>query len=248
VFGVSGERRNMAINTRPTVVVIVPAGGRGDRMGGDVPKQYLPLAGKPVLWHTLAAFEASDWVDRLVLVLRPDDMEHCRRHVLEPGGFSKVAQVVEGGDERFSSVQAGLELTKAADEVVLVHDAVRPFFCDGLLQRVVEAAASYGAAVPGLPLKETVKRVGQGVIEATLERHTLYGAQTPQGFHRDILLKAYDLLDQRRNITDDAMLVEAAGYKVHLVEGEEDNIKITTPLDLEWATWRLGSRKKKEIE
>lgn len=226
-------------NTRPQVVVIVPAGGRGTRMGADLPKQYLPVGGRPLLWHTLAAFERSSWVDRLILVLRPDDMDLCRREVLEPGGFAKVQRLVGGGAERHASVRAGLEESDAADEVVLVHDAVRPFFGDGLLRRVVEAAAESGAAVPGLPLKETVKRVRAGHVEATVDRTTLYGAQTPQGFRREVLLDAHRRAGGLAHITDDAMLVEETGHPVRLVEGEEDNIKVTTPADLAWAAWYL---------
>ena len=208
-------------------------------MGAERPKQYLPLGGRPLLWHTLEAFERSRWVDRLILVLRPEDMDLCRREVLEPGHFGKVQGVVEGGAERHASVLAGLGETAAADEIILVHDAVRPFFDDGLLRRVVEAAAECGAAVPGLPLKETVKRAVDGQVEATVDRKALFGAQTPQGFRREVLRQAYGRVAQTARITDDAMLVEESGHPVRLVEGAEQNIKITTPEDLAWAAWHL---------
>jgi 2-C-methyl-D-erythritol 4-phosphate cytidylyltransferase / 2-C-methyl-D-erythritol 2,4-cyclodiphosphate synthase len=222
---------------RPRVVVIIPAGGTGRRMGGELPKQYLPLGEKPLLWHTLERFERSAWVDGIVLVVRPEDAEICRSKVLEDGRFVKVRELVPGGGERWESVLFGLQRTAPEDEIVLVHDAVRPFVSEDLLKRVVEAAVECGAAIPALPVKETVKVVAEGYIVRTPDRAELRSAQTPQGFRRDLLLDAYGGMVDGESVTDDAMLVESMGQSVRVVEGDGDNLKITTPGDLAWASW-----------
>lgn len=231
--------------TRPGVVAVLPAGGKGRRMGGELPKQFLPLEGRPLLWHTLRAFERSRWVDRVVVVLQPEDMAYCRRCVLEQGDCTKVGALVAGGHERFASVRAGLQALKKEDELVLVHDAVRPFVDEALIGRIVEAVQRSGAAIPGLPLKETVKQADGGRVDRTLDRSQLYGAQTPQGFWRELLLRAYEDLPAS-GVTDDAMLVERLGHPVEIVPGDERNIKVTTPLDLAWARWLLDNKPHQE--
>ena len=222
------------------VTAIVPAGGRGERMGSDQPKQYLSLGGRPVLWHVLAHLEASPSITDIVLVLRPEDFDHCRQEVLEPGGFAKVRAVVPGGDQRRESVYLGLQRSVA--DIVLIHDAVRPFFSQALLARVIEATREYGAALPGLQVIETIKEVAEGRVIGTPQREKLWRAQTPQGFDRKLLQRAHDEAGSDREATDDAMLVEQLGHVVHIVEGEADNLKITTPEDLAWAEWVLRER------
>ena len=225
---------------KPRVIAIIPAGGQGKRMGSETPKQYLPLRGRPLLWHTLRCFEESRRVCGIVLVVRPEDVDYCSSQVLEGQNFHKVRELVPGGSARWESVSAGLQRTTPEDEIVLVHDAVRPFIADQLLGRIIEATIEHGAAIAGMPVKETVKVVKEGYIVQTPERATLWSAQTPQGFRRKLLLEAYAHMPDGGAVTDDAMLVENLGHPVWIVEGDYQNVKITTPDDLIWAEWHLA--------
>lgn len=209
-------------------------------MGGDVPKQYLPLGGQSVLWRTLMCFEAHPLIEGMVLVLHRDDMDYCRRNVLQGTGFTKMRALVEGGSQRSESVRAGLAETALDDEIVLVHDAVRPFVSRELVDRVITAAIAVGAALPALPVKETIKVVENGAVASTPTRASLWAAQTPQAFRRDVLVRAYGAANDAAAATDDAMLVEALGEPVQVVEGDEANIKLTTPADLAWAEQHLA--------
>lgn len=215
------------------VVAIIPAAGQGRRMGGEVPKQYLPLEGHPLLWHTLAALERSPLIQALILVVRPEDRSFAGQVA---GDFAKVRGLVAGGGERGDSVRAGLGATTPDDGIVLVHDAVRPFASPALIERVVAAAREWGAAVPALPVRETIKVVDDGRVVETPLRARLWGAQTPQGFRRSLLLEACEKYSGQP-ATDEAILVEQLGHPVRVVEGEAANIKITTPEDLAWAGW-----------
>ena len=217
-------------------VVIIPAAGRGRRMGGEVPKQYLPLAGRPLLWHTLAALERSPLVEALILAVRPEDQAYAATLAAD---FPRVRSLVAGGEERADSVRAALAATTPADELILVHDAVRPFVSPALLERVVEATSQRGAAVPALPVRETIKVVEAGQVIETPPRSRLWAAQTPQGFRRSLLLEAFGRPSAGGLATDEAMLVEQLGYPVQVVAGEAANLKVTTPEDLDWAEWWL---------
>ena len=223
-------------------VALVVAGGKGVRMGGDVPKQYRVLGDKPVLWHALSSFERSEYIDAIVLVVGAEDIEYCRREILGRGGFTKVRSLVPGGREREDSVRAGLEATREEDALVLVHDAVRPFVSQELIERVVLAAERWGAAVPTQPVVETIKVVEEEWISATPERHTLQAAQTPQGFRRALLYRAHSQ-GQGMGATDDAMLVERLGESVRTVVGAEENRKLTTPADWAWATQYIAENR-----
>lgn len=222
------------------ITAIVPAAGQGQRMGADRPKQYLPLGGRPVLWHVLARLEASPLVTDIVLVVRREDMDYCRRELSESGDVTKIAALVSGGAERSESVYQGLQETRA--DMVLVHDAVRPFISEELLERVVAATREHGAALPALPVVETIKEVADGRIVGTPRRERLWQAQTPQGFDRKLLLRAYHAAGSDAVATDDAALVERLGHVVCVVPGEADNRKLTTPEDLAWAEWRIRAR------
>ncbi len=223
-----------------SITAIIPAAGRGQRMGAGQPKQYLPLGGRPVLWHVLAGLEASPLVADIVLVVRREDMDYCRRQLSESGGFAKVAALVPGGAERSESVYRGLQETRA--DMVLIHDAVRPFISAGLLERVVAATREHGAALPALPVVETIKEVADDRVVGTPHRERLWQAQTPQGFDRELLLRAYHAAGSDAMATDDAALVERLGHTVCVVPGEADNRKLTTPEDLAWAEWRVRTR------
>ena len=222
------------------ITAIVPAGGRGQRMGGNRPKQYLPLGGRPLLWHALARLEASPLVTDIVLVVRGADLDPCRRQLSERGGFAKIAALVPGGAERSASVYRGLQETHA--DMVLVHDAVRPFISEELLERVVAATRAHGAALPALPVVETIKEVMGERVVGTPQRERLWQAQTPQGFDRALLLRAYHAAGPDAATTDDAALVERLGHPVCVVPGEAENRKITTPEDLAWAEWRMRTK------
>ena len=216
------------------VVAIIVAGGGGKRMGGGLPKQFLSLGGRPLLDRTLSAFTASPQVDGVVLALPPflsDAMKTSYRSV------KKVLAVVDGGAERQDSVRNALAAVPAEAEVILVHDAVRPFVSEALLERCVERAREHGAVVPVVPVRDTVKEWDRA--EKTLctrDRSELMLAQTPQGFRAGILRDAYGKArEEGRQGTDDASLVEGAGHPVVPVPGEEANIKITIPEDLRMA-------------
>ncbi|TCP52315.1 2-C-methyl-D-erythritol 4-phosphate cytidylyltransferase [Tumebacillus sp. BK434] len=212
--------------------VIVVAAGSGSRMGSDIKKQYLPLAGAPILIRTLQALAACSAVDRMVLVVSEDDREYvhtlCREH-----DIAKIGAIVAGGRERQDSVRQGLAALDGQTELVAVHDAARPLVTAEEVEQVLAAARAGGAATLGVPLKDTIKRVEGTRVQETLPRSELFAVHTPQAFHRSILEAAH----QRSFLaggssTDDASLVEAAGVSVQMVEGRYTNLKITTPDDL----------------
>jgi len=213
------------------VTAIIVAAGKGKRMGEDIPKQFLLLKEKPILWYTLYAFQCSA-IDEILLVINPDWEQESSNIAKE---FSKVKYVVFGGKTRQASVWAGLEAIEHTD-IVLIHDGVRPFVSKKLIKRVIEGVYKWEAVVPVLPVKETIKWVEGSVIKKTIPRDYLYFAQTPQGFKYLFLKEAYVQAQIRKwRFTDDASLLEKIGIRVHVVSGEPYNIKITTPEDLKWA-------------
>jgi 2-C-methyl-D-erythritol 4-phosphate cytidylyltransferase/2-C-methyl-D-erythritol 2,4-cyclodiphosphate synthase len=214
-------------------VAIIPAGGSGRRLGGDVAKQYLLLGGMPVLARTLAVFQKSAVIDGIILVVPAGDLAAVRKQVVEPYDLTKVSAVVAGGKERQDSVRNGLAAVGRPCDVVVVHDGVRPFVTGDMIARAVEAAARGGAAAIGVPAKDTIKAATDAqIVTATLPRQNLWQTQTPQAFQYDLLCRAYDLAARDRfYATDDASLVERLGASVRLLAGTYDNIKITTPED-----------------
>jgi len=200
-------------------------------MGGDRPKAFLSLAGEPLLLHSARAFEASPKVRDLVAVVPKEEVERARA-ILSPIG--KLRAVVPGGARRQDSVGEGMKQAAAGfDGVVLVHDAARPFAEPALIDAVIEAAAAHGAALPVLPLVDTIKRVRDGQVAETLDRAELFGAQTPQGFRFPLLARAYEQAGMDGvTVTDEAMAVERLGAHVAAVPGSARNEKITTPEDL----------------
>jgi len=206
---------------------IVVAAGAGKRFGEM--KQFAYLRGKPVLEWTLEAFQSHGEIDAVVLVL-PDeqDMKHYRMR------YAKIVDIVRGGERRQDSVWQGFRLLDAAaPEIVLVHDGARPLVGAGLISRIIAAARTEGAAVPVLPLEDTVKEVRDGRVVGTVDRTFLVRTQTPQGFRYAVLKKALEEARRGRFYgTDEAMLAERAGIPVSTVEGDPRNIKITTPVDI----------------
>jgi 2-C-methyl-D-erythritol 4-phosphate cytidylyltransferase len=216
-----------------TYTAIVLAGGSGKRMGGDIPKQYLPLCGKPLLYYPLQTFQESD-VDEVVLVVAPGDEAYCRKEIVERYEFTKVRNIVAGGKERYDSVYQGLQ--QATGDYVLVHDGARAFVTADIIRRTMDAVREQDACIVAVPVKDTIKQVdSDGKVSATPDRNTLWTVQTPQAFRRDILVSSYNIIQHEglTNVTDDAMIVERAGKgPVHVVLGSYDNIKITTPEDM----------------
>jgi len=213
--------------SQESVGAIIAAAGRSERMGGS-DKLFVVVGGKPLLAHTLIAFDACRGVDRVVLVLSPENMERGRGLVTE-AGFGKVT-VCQGGERRQDSVRNGLEAL-ASCQWVVVHDGARPLVTAELIERGLEAAKETGAAIAALPIADTVKEVEPpGLIGRTLSRGQLWAAQTPQVFRYDILREAHQRA--QGEATDDAALVEKAGYRVRVLEGSSRNIKVTTAADL----------------
>ena len=220
------------------VAAVIVAAGVGVRMGAAIPKAYLPLAGKPILAHTLEVFEAAPEVEEVTLVVNPPDLEYCQEKVINPFGFKKVLRLVPGGKERQDSVYHGLKVLREQEvDLVLVHDGVRPLITTGLIRQIIHAAQKHGAAIPGLPAHETIKRVSpQGEVVGTLDRRDLWLIQTPQGFKAELLWRAFlEAYSRGFYGTDEASLVEQLGAPVAVLTGSPYNIKITTPEDLRLA-------------
>lgn len=215
-------------------VALVPAAGRGLRMGGPVPKQFLALGGRPILAQSLQVLQASPVIHEIILAVPQTERQYCLDHFVATGEFGKVTKVVPGGAQRQDSVRHALAEVSEETDIVLVHDAVRPFLTGEMIRRVIDAAAEHGAAIIALPMRDTVKYVGTGgVIERTIDRAPLWLAQTPQAFRRACLEEAHrKALLGNIHATDDAHLVELLGKPVVVVEGSGENIKVTRPEDL----------------
>jgi 2-C-methyl-D-erythritol 4-phosphate cytidylyltransferase len=215
-------------------LAILVAAGRGERMGPGRPKAFLELAGQALLLRSALVFDAAPSVGQIVAVVPGAEIEAARALLLS---VHKLVAVVPGGERRQDSVLLGLkQAPEGFDGVVLVHDAARPLVDVALVEAVAHEAAEAGAALPVLPLVDTVKRVRDGVVVETLDREELGGAQTPQGFRFPLLALAYAAaLRDRVTVTDEAMAVERRGAPVRAVPGSARNRKITTPEDLAWA-------------
>jgi len=236
-------------------IAIVLAGGSGSRMGSSIPKQYMEIEGKPILFYTLLAFEKS-FIDEIILVVRAGDEEYCRQKFLEEYKFRKIVAVTAGGSERYLSVAAGLHCyidsvcccadTSDYSDVIWVHDGARPFLDQSLLERLREEQKVKGAVVPGVRVKDTIKQAApDGRIMVTPPREQLWNIQTPQVFCAELLTEAYRRLLEKRpkGITDDSMVVEQMmECPVYIVEGSYNNIKITTPEDLYLGEWIMKSQ------
>ncbi|MBM7655993.1 2-C-methyl-D-erythritol 4-phosphate cytidylyltransferase [Neobacillus cucumis] len=225
--------------------VILPAAGLGKRMRAGKNKLLLELNGMPVLVHTLRVFEEDEACTGIILATHPQDDREITG-LLKKYRILKVLNLVPGGDERQHSIYNALRTVKT-DGIILVHDAARPFIRKGHIHRLAQKADETGAAIIGVPAKDTMKKVKDGVVVETVERASLWAVQTPQAFRISILKKAYERADQEHFLgTDDASLVERLGYPVSIVEGDYDNIKLTTPEDLYFAEAILEKRKRLE--
>lgn len=216
----------------PAIAVVIPAGGVGLRLGRHTPKQFITVGGEPLLVRTVRHFARHPGVVAIAVAAPEAHLARTRRLVGALGRHPPVA-IVAGGATRQESVARALGAVPGAAEVVVVHDAVRPFVTRALIDAVVLAATETGAAICALPITETVKRVRDGLVEATLDRSVLWTVQTPQAFRAGLLREAHARARREGAVaTDDAMLVERLGGPVRVVPGSELNVKITTPGDL----------------
>ncbi len=219
---------------------VIVAGGTGSRMGGSIPKQFQLIKGKPVLYYTLQTF-LSAYEDLSVILVLPEEHLELGREIVDGFFDHKRIRLTTGGRTRFHSVQQGLALVDT-ESIIFVHDGVRCLLSTALIQRCYEAALEYGSAVPVTACKDSLRRMTEEEGESEpVERENIRLVQTPQTFHSKILLPAFNI-DFKDRFTDEATVVEAFGLKVHLIDGEEYNFKITTPPDLQFAAWMLGNK------
>jgi len=226
-------------------VAIIPAAGAGVRMGTGQAKQFMDLEGRPLLAVTLENFERCSAVESVVLVVPQDAVSYCEDEIIGRYGLGKVGQVIPGGKRRQDSVRLGVEAAEGICELALIHDGVRPFVRPEFISRIIAAAHVNRAVIPALPVKETVKEVGaDGRVVGTPDRRNFWFVQTPQAFRYDDILSAHRrAVDENwEEVTDDALLLERMGVPVTVVEGSEENIKITTPHDFELARFILSRK------
>lgn len=247
--GAEFKARGADIMEKKFCTAVVLAAGQGKRMGTKVAKQYLEIAGRPLLYYTLRAFERSPLIDSVILVVGSrEQISYCQKEIIEAYGFQKVDHIVTGGKERYDSVFCALcKIQEAAsgrakEGYVFIHDGARPVISEEILERCFRDVERCGACAAAMPVKDTIKIAdAEGFAKATPERDFLRQVQTPQAFEFPLIFRAYtDLMQNRerlamegKKITDDAMAVETfTNQKVKLTEGSYENIKVTTPEDL----------------
>lgn len=223
---------------------VIVSAGKGLRFGEGPKKQFLSLAGRPVLAYSLDPFEASPLIRSVVVVVQSEDIDYCLGEIVRKEGFRKVTHVVSGGATRQQSVRSGIEAAPEDGDILLIHDGVRPFTTTEMIEASVRAAQQYEAVIFGVPVKDTVKEVeAHQTVVRTLERASLYQIQTPQAFRAGLIREAHRMAASEGFVgTDDASLVERMGIKVRILLGSYENMKLTTPEDLEFARFILERR------
>lgn len=226
------------------VSVIIAAAGMSNRMGSKINKQFIAIGGKPILAHTIEKFENSRYIDEIILVLKEDEIDYCRREIVNKYGFKKVKKIIKGGDERQSSVYNGILALNENTSIVLTHDGARPFIKTDIIDKSIREVDRVDACIVGVPVKDTIKVVGDSSeIIDTPNRSTLWAAQTPQCFRKEIIKLAHEKAIEDSYLgTDDSSLVERLGLKVNLIMGSYENIKITTPDDILLGETLIGDR------
>ncbi|NLK67883.1 MAG: 2-C-methyl-D-erythritol 4-phosphate cytidylyltransferase [Clostridiaceae bacterium] len=216
---------------------IIVAAGKGSRMKTNINKQYLLLMDKPVLAHTIDAFEKCDCISEIIVVINKNELDYFHESIIKPNNFSKITEVTQGGEDRQASVFNGLSCVSPLSDMVAVHDGARPLVTPEIIQRSVEVAAVHGVACVGVPVKDTIKKVDASQnVKQTPDRSLLWTIQTPQTFRKEILLDAHQNADiSGFRGTDDSVLAERLGYNVRMVMGSYTNIKITTAEDIVFA-------------
>lgn len=234
---------------------IVLSAGQGKRMGTSVQKQYIELQGKPIIYYTLSVFQKSEIIDDIILVVGKDQLKYVQEEIVRKYHFTKVKTVVEGGHERYASVWQGLKAREydkyyenIQDGYVFIHDGARPFVDEEMLERAYDTVRKYKACVAGVPSKDTIKLINEEQFAVTTpEREYVWAVQTPQVFEKTLIFEAYARLMEEEcvHVTDDAMVVEQMmRLPVKLFEGSHENIKITTPEDLDIARIFLSKKLK----
>lgn len=223
------------------ITAIVLAAGSGSRMKSKTKKQFMEIKGKPVIWYSLFEFEKSR-VDEIILVTGKEDIDYCKKEIVEKYNLKKIKNIVAGGSERYESVYNGLK--EVTGNIVLIHDGARPLINNEIIERSIEGTIKSDACVVGVPVKDTIKRANkEGYIIDTPNRSELWITQTPQSFKTDLVKMAYKKMKEELekgnttlNITDDAMVVEEfTTNQVRFVQGDYKNIKVTTPEDIDIA-------------
>lgn len=214
------------------VSAIIVAAGRGTRMGSEIPKQYMTIAGKTILDTTLYKFEKSNEIDEIILIVNKEDLDFVMEEIA--ANYEKLTIVKSGGSTRTESVFEGIKALSNNCDIVLIHDGVRPFISYNLISNCVEGAYDFKACIPVTDVVDTIKEVSEeGIVQKTLNRSVLKAVQTPQAFDHELIRDCYiRAVTEDTTFTDDASIVEYYGHKVKTIEGLGRNIKITTPLDL----------------
>ncbi len=227
------------------ISAFIVAAGHGVRMGSAQRKQYMNLLGRPILVRTLQVFDRCPRIQRILVAVPQSEIDFCEREIIPAAGLRNQVILIDGGNRRQDSVFNGLQLLEPEEGLILIHDGVRPFVTVALIEACIQGAVQWGACIPAVPAVDTPKQIdARGIITQTVPREKLRMAQTPQAFNLQLIRRAH--LEARRfgrQATDDASLVEALGVAVHVIDGLQENIKITTPEDLIYAEALLKLRK-----
>jgi 2-C-methyl-D-erythritol 4-phosphate cytidylyltransferase len=234
-----------AVQHRKKVSAIIVAAGKGKRMERNYNKQYIKLEGVPILAHTVIQFENHPKIDEILIVVGQGEVKFCNENIVVKNNLTKVKKIVEGGKERYHSVYNGIKAVSEECDLVLIHDGARPFITAEVINESIESATVFGSSIVGVPVKDTIKVIDEeGYVKDTPKRENLWQVQTPQTFQKDLVLQAHRKREKENlTVTDDAMLVEALGRRVKMIRGDYENIKITTPEDLELGQVILKRRK-----
>ena len=233
------------------ITALIVAAGQGVRMGGTLRKQYMTIGGRTILELTLKAFDLSPSITNTVLVVPEEEISFCQDHIIAAADLKKETVIVPGGGRRQDSVYNGLQVVKEEKgNIVLIHDGVRPFVTVEIIETCITGVRKWGACIPALEVTDTLKEVSSaGVVEITVARDALWAVQTPQAFSLGVIKEAHErALEFGWEGTDDASLVEMMGLDVHIVPGDVDNIKITTPGDLKRAELLFNARRRSDAE
>lgn len=216
---------------------IITAGGKGIRLNKKVPKQFLEICGKPLLYYTIEKFQQCPAVDEIILVTPDGVLNESAELFINKESFPKIRKIVAGGKERYQSVYNGLCAANSSTEIIVIHDGVRPFISPVIIEQAITLCLKHDAVIVAMPVKDTIKEAKNGVVSKTLQRNKLWATQTPQVFKYNLLFEAYKKNIGKKHpieITDDAMLVEKSGHPVKILQGAYSNIKVTSPDDFEW--------------
>ncbi|AGB40173.1 2-C-methyl-D-erythritol 4-phosphate cytidylyltransferase [Halobacteroides halobius DSM 5150] len=219
------------------VSVVIPAAGQGKRMKADKNKQFLLLDGMPILAHTIDKFEQVDLIEEIIVVAQKDEIDYCKNKIIDEYNFTKVNKIITGGATRQESVYNGLQAVSQDTDYILTHDGARPLLTTELIRHIITKVKQYKAVLTAVPVKDTIKVVNQDeMVINTPDRSKLVAVQTPQAFVKDLIIKAYQQAAKNNIVgTDSASLVENLGKSVKVIRGSYENIKVTTPEDLEVA-------------